>query len=68
MSRRITPLGRALVGKRLIHDHVTYTVRGVWIEYRQNKGEKYLVLNEPDARQDYDTSTEIELDGTSTAW
>ena len=43
-------------------------MRGVCIEYRQNKAEKYLLLNEPDARHDYDTSPEIKLDGSSAAW
>jgi hypothetical protein len=67
MSKRVTLLDRALVGKRLMHNHAPYTVRGVWVDSRHNKGEKYLLLYKPNDRHAWDTSDAVVLDSTVAA-
>ena len=42
-------------------------MRGVWVDYRQFKGERYLLFKKSDARQAWDTSNAIVLDGTVAA-
>ena len=42
-------------------------MRGAWVDSRQPKGEKYLLLYKPDARHAWDTSDAVVLDGTVAA-
>jgi hypothetical protein len=61
MSKRVAALDLSLSGKRLLHDGTTYTVRGAWVKSRQPKGEKYLLLYNPDTRHALDASDAVEL-------